>query len=531
MSHLLYNWLTHSASTSLLIYLNSLTAPPTQNVLWLLIALLLVLAVIVLLLVSRLLRTRKELSHLLQQFDQLTPHNRSLPPSPSGRSKQRMGPASLALHHQGFFDPLTQLPNRRVIEAALTKQLRLYGTAQAQPSALLVLDLNNLDRVNDTYGRTIGDEFLQNVAQRLQRIIRPDDVLARLNKRKFAILVKSLPQSANGAHDFVRTYTTNIQKSLESPYLIDGIALQGQISIGVASLDSPHLSAQEIIQRALLALNQTHHYRGLRVECFNARLLNRIKRTQQLSADLPRAIEKNQMKIVLHPQHCFGGTLIGVELLLRWRHPTLGNISPAQFIPIAERENYIHTLGMWALEQARDFIQHNELPNLSVSINVSPLQFHSIYFPEFIELLVNQRSIMGDKLIIELTEGTIMENVQEAQHIMILLNQLGYRFVLDDFGTGYSNLSAISSFPLYGLKLDRSLVTGIAQDRRLYTIARMVASLAHSLNLHCLAEGVEQQKELDTLKKLGFDAVQGFYFSRPIPLEKWPVFLAQREHL
>src|SRR5699024_1813045 len=355
--------------------------------------------------------------------------------------------------------------------------------------------------------------FLQQVAHRLRRLMGKEDILARLNSNRFAILMKGLPQPASSASSFMRKHTKNIQKSLESPYLIGGIALQGQICIGVAYIKTPTYTAQKIIQHAFIALRQTHKYPGLRVECFNDRLSSQIKESQQLISDLPQAIKKGQMKVFAHPQHCINGKLIGVELLMRWQHPTLGNISPTRFIPLAEKENLIHSLGLWALEQAREFIRQNDYPDLNVSINVSPLQFHSIYFPEFIDLLVSQRAEMSNRLIIELTEGTIVENVKEANRIMHFLNQLGYRFSLDDFGTGYSNLAAISSFPLYGLKLDRSLVTGIAQDTELRTIAKMVSTLAHSLNLYSIAEGVEQKEELEILKKLGFDAVQGFYFS------------------
>ncbi len=525
MSDRLYNWPVDSASKSLLLSLNNISGDRTETLLWgliLLALLVLLFAFAAVVLLIRLQRSRTELNHLRQQYEQLS--TRASPQSATDATSL-VATSTAPQETQGFFDPLTQLPNRKIIESAITTELQ-HSSPQNR-SALLILNVANLSHVNETYGREVGDCFLQRVAQRLRRLLDKEDILARLSGNKFAVLMKSLPQPASNASELMRNQTKNIQRSLESPYLLEGTALQGHIYIGVAYIETPALTAQEIIQRALVALKQTHNYSGLRVECFNPQLSAQIQESQQLTTELPHAIDRGQMKIFVHPQHRVNGELIGVELLMRWQHPTLGNISPTRFIPLAEKENLIHRLGFWALEQARDFIRQNDMTDLNVSVNVSPLQFHSIHFPEFIDLLVAHRTEMGHRLIIELTEGTLMENVNEAQRVMRFLNQFGYRFALDDFGTGYCNLAAISSFPLYGLKLDRSLVTGIAQDAALRTIAKMVATLAHSLNLYSIAEGVEQQDELDILKELGFDAVQGFYFSKPISLEQWPAFLAQ----
>src|SRR5699024_6611228 len=451
MSDLLYNWAVHSASNSLLLSFGNIAGERIAGALWLFIALALALAMTAGVLGIRLVRARKEITRLLLQFDQIAATTLAAEQQPV--QSIGAGEQTMRLDPQGYFDPLTQLPNRKVIESAVTAELK--HSSPENRSALLILSLTNLNRINETYGRAMGDLFLQQVAHRLRRLMGKEDILARLNSNRFAILMKGLPQPASSASSFMRKHTKNIQKSLESPYLIGGIALQGQICIGVAYIKTPTYTAQKIIQHALIALRQTHKYPGLRVECFNDRLSSQIKESQQLISDLPQAIKKGQMKVFAHPQHCINGKLIGVELLMRWQHPTLANISPTRFIPLAEKENLIHSLGLWALEQAREFIRQNDYPDLNVSINVSPLQFHSIYFPEFIDLLVSQRAEMSNRLISELTEGTSMENVKEANRIMHFLNQLGYRFSLDDFGTGYSNLAAISSFPLYGLKLDR----------------------------------------------------------------------------
>jgi len=455
-----------------------------------------------------------------------------------------------------LYDSLTGLPNRHVLEIEIQKLLNQPQTQLG--AALLLINIDNLGHINNTYSHAIGDILLRYVAWRLQRLVKPNELLVRLNSNKFTLLIKELPkqnelsqpnrQNAGGqlnkqsrpkeqtpqAHAitaeqqaYLQDIAENIQKSLEAPYLIGGIALQGRISVGIVPFDSSSVSPLGLIQKASLALNQARALRGANIRFYNKRLSQQLKESQLLAAELPFAIERQQLAVYVHPQHSVDGVLLGVELLMRWQHPTLGNISPDRFIPLAEKENLIHQLGLWMLEQAKTFITENPIDWLSVSVNVSPLQFHSDHFADFIRFLTDHTTVMGPRLVVELTEGTIMENVKEAKGMMQFLNRLGYRFSLDDFGTGYSNLAAISSFPLFEIKLDRSLVKNIAQDKQLRTIAGLVASLSKNLHLRSIAEGVENAEDLVVLKALQFDAVQGFYFAQPMPLSRWPAFLAQ----
>src|SRR5690625_182887 len=474
--------------------------------------------------------------------------NRSQGKRPSNRVYRPQLGATVTLN-----DSLTGLPNRHVLEIETQK---LLNQPQTQPgAALLLINIDNLGHINDTYSHAVGDILLQCVAWRLQRLVKPKELLVRLNSNKFTLLIKELPkqdepsqphkQNAEGQfnkqsrqtpqahaitteqHAYLQDIAENIQKSHEAPYLIGGIALQGRSSIGIVPFDSSTVSPLGLIQKASLALNQARALRGANIRFYDRRLSQQLKESQLLAAELPFAIERQQLAVYAHPQHSVDGVLLGVELLMRWQHPTLGNISPDRFIPLAEKENLIHQLGLWMLEQAKTFITENPIDWLSVSVNVSPLQFHSDHFVDFIRFLTDHTTVMGPRLVVELTEGTIMENVKEAKRMMQFLNRLGYRFSLDDFGTGYSNLAAISSFPLFEIKLDRSLVKNIAQDKQLRTIAGLVASLSKNLHLRSIAEGVENAEDLAVLKALQFDAVQGFYFAQPMPLSHWPAFLAQ----
>lgn len=430
-------------------------------------------------------------------------------------------------HESGLYDPLTKLPNRISLEISLEKHL---SRVPASPAALFLISADNLKRINNTYGYSQGDDFLRFVTQRLRRLVNSSDILTRFDGNKFALLLTghaALTPSAPGENckEQLIALARQYKDNLEVPYLVEDSIHQGQISIGIYALQKSDRQTDEVVQNAYLALYQAQSQPKERLQYFDEQLSAQMRETLLLNEELPRAIERNQLNVVVHPQHDMSGALIGVELLMRWQHPTLGAISPNRFVPIAEKDNTIHLLGLWMLEQAQEFIQNNPFNSLSVSVNISPIQFHSPRFREIIQFLTDHAPQIANRLVIELTEGTLMQDVAEAKRIMLYLAQLGYRFSLDDFGTGYSNLAAISSFPLYEIKLDRSLVHHIDKDQHLRTIAQLVANLAHTLGLETVAEGVETKAELHALRELGFHHVQGFYFTRPMPLNKWQKFL------
>lgn len=421
------------------------------------------------------------------------------------------------------YDPLTKLPSSNMLEQKIHTLLtapRQYG-----PVAIMLISIDNLNRINNAHSYAIGDIFLKNVAQRLEHLIKKEDYLARLNSNKFAVLMKQPFYEKHAQDNYFYENAYKIKKELESPYAIHHIAIQGMISMGLNLVEKEQGSPARIIQNTYLALSQARKNHAGKIHCFNQQLSKQLKKTLQLATELPFAIKRNQLKTFVHPQHNMQGKLVGVELLMRWHHPTYGYISPNRFIPMAERDNIIHSLGLWMLNEAARFIEKYHEEAISVSVNVSPLQFHSIHFSEFAAYLKTHANAMANRLIIELTEGALMKNTNEANRTMQFLTKLGYRFSLDDFGTGYSNFAALSTFPLYEIKLDRSLVSKIAQHKEHHTIAAMVATLAKALHLRSVAEGVETQEQLEILQTLGFDMVQGFYFAKPMSMKQWDIFL------
>lgn len=423
------------------------------------------------------------------------------------------------------FDPLTQLPTRQQLEKKINQT---QSADQSQCSyALMLISIDNLGSINDVHSYAIGDVLFKHIALRLNHLLEHSDFLAHLNSNKFALLTKVNSRDTGDTHAYLTQLAKDLQKSIEVPYFIDDLALRAATSIGIALICNTNKSPKKIIHQAHMALVQAKTYRSQSIQFFNNKLSALIKRTELLTKELPFAIGRNQLAVYVHPQHSMQGQLAGVELLLRWHHPSLGKIPPEHFIALAEKDNMINCLSLWMLDEAVKFVQEYPLPELSVSINVSPLQFHSAHFEQFINYLHTHADILADRLVIEITENALMENLKEAKRIMHALTRLGYRLSLDDFGTGFSNLAAISSFPLYEIKLDRSLIHNLSHEKQLRIIAEMTVKLAKTLQLNTVAEGVENQEDLNLLTELGFDYVQGYYYSRPMPLAKWPSYLAQ----
>lgn len=425
-------------------------------------------------------------------------------------------------HPEEYYASLTKLPARLLLEKKIAQAMK------HPPSALILISVDSLGNINDLHSYATGDLFLKHMALRLKRLLNPDDYLAHLNSNKFAVVLSNLPVESEQLRAYVQQVAKNLQKNLEAPFFNNDLALRSAVSMGITLIQATDKPVKEIIQQAHMALNQAKTYRHQNIQFFDKKLARLIRQTEILARDLPFAIERQQLAVYVHPQHDVQGQLVGVELLLRWHHPQLGMLSPECFIALAEKDHMINHLGFWMLDQAARFIEQYPIAKLSVSINVSPLQFHSAHFGKFTAYLLEHAPRLADRLIIEITEGALMENLQEAQKVMQALTHLGYRLSLDDFGMGFSNLAAISSFPLYEIKLDRSLVHNLAKEPQLRIIAQMIIKLAKTLQLHTVAEGVENKRDLEILTELGFDRVQGFYYSRPMPLEKWQDYLLQR---
>ncbi|SNS11917.1 PAS domain S-box-containing protein/diguanylate cyclase (GGDEF) domain-containing protein [Noviherbaspirillum humi] len=433
----------------------------------------------------------------------------------TGRRQAEQEVAQLA-----YYDSLTALPNRRLL---LEKLQALIERQQQVPaySALLLLDLDGFKDLNDTLGHLAGDELLKAVARRLLDTARPIDTVARLGGDEFVLLLPEIADSADSAQSCAAATAEQVRQLLAHPHLLSGAARHLPASIGVAVINATVTNCSEALRRADLAMYEAKTAGGDLAKTFQPSMQAALERRARLEDDLRRALAANQFELHYQPQADFAGRIVGAEALLRWRHPTDGFIAPLDFIGIAERSGLICDIGAWVLQEAcrllAQMAREPGLADLTLSVNVSARQLAE---PEFVGQVL-QALVTNDtppqRLHLELTESVLVANVEDTVAKMGALQRMGVRFQLDDFGTGYSSLAYLKRLPLDALKIDRSFVADLLHDPNDFAIARSVITLAGSLGLSTVAEGVETREQHDLLAQLGCPAYQGYYFCRPLP--------------
>ena len=431
--------------------------------------------------------------------------------------------AELEINNLAFYDPLTQLPNRRLLLERL-KHALISSARSKKCGALLFIDLDNFKTLNDTHGHDSGDALLQQVAARLISCVRQDDTVARLGGDEFVVLLEDLSNEMAEAAAIAKCVSEKILNSLNQSYLIENNFRYSTPSIGVTLFIDHQESVEELLKRADMAMYEAKSAGRNTVRFFDQKMQDILMTKAALEDDLRRAILKEEFQLYYQPQVISSGQLIGVEALLRWKHTLHGFISPADFIPLAEECGLIIPLGHWVLEtackQIVSWANSAEMNNLTIAVNVSAKQF---YQPNFVEEVLTVLKITGAnplRLKLELTESILVEDIEDIIIKMTLLRAVGVSFSLDDFGTGYSSLSYLKRLPLDQLKIDQGFVKNILIDSNDAAIAKMVVALGLSLNLNVIAEGVELEAQRDYLARLGCHAYQGYLFSRPLPLNE-----------
>ncbi len=427
-----------------------------------------------------------------------------------------------------FFDPLTGLPNRRLLMDRLHQGLS-SSIRSGRFGALLFIDLDNFKTLNDTLGHDIGDELLKQVAERLHACIRDDDTVARLGGDEFVVMLENLDGQSVDAAAQTEAVGNKILNAINQPFLLGKHEYGNSSSIGVTLFGSQTATVDDILKQADIAMYQAKQAGRNALRFFNPRMQEVISARVSLQAELTKAIEENQLQLYYQKQVNATGHTIGAEVLIRWAHPERGLLSPAQFIPLAEETDLIQAVGLWVLETAcKQLEKWQAAPvtrDLTLSVNVSPRQFRSAEFVDKLRVLVNTYSIRPDKLKLELTESSLLENVEETIITMQQLSELGVQFALDDFGTGYSSLQYLKRLPLYQLKIDRSFVNDIVTDGSDLAIVRTILAMAFSLNLEVIAEGVETTEQQLLLNEIGCMQYQGYLFAKPVPLDEFEASL------
>ena len=432
------------------------------------------------------------------------------------------------IHHLAFYDQLTGLPNRQQFVRSLRRSIREART-QEQRLAVLYIDLDQFKRINDTLGHTVGDALLRSVGSRLESCVRaadhvaPAEVLAnggveiaRLGGDEFVALITNI-RDESGVHAIAR----RICELLSVPFTHERHQFVVTPSIGIALYPDDGISIEELLMNADTAMYQAKAGGRNRVCVYSRDMSERSLDRLELESELRRALSEGGLSLHYQPKLSLRTMrIVGVEALLRWQHPQRGWISPAEIIPVAEQAGLMPQLGEWVLQSAcrQAKLWENEgLGSLQVAVNVSGQQFAQGAILEMALRTVWDAGIRPERIELEITESLILDDADANIQMLRSLSEAGFSLAIDDFGTGYSSLSYLKRFPVDSLKIDRSFVRDLHCDRDDATICAAILAMAHELGLKVVAEGVENEQQLEFLRRHGCDLVQGFLFSKPVP--------------
>ncbi len=427
------------------------------------------------------------------------------------------------IQHLANYDALTGLPNRTLL-GDRSAQAIAHAKRVGRPAALLVVDVDRFKLVNESHSHGAGDTLLRMVADRLRGAVREGDTVARLGADAFAVLATDLARP-----DDVLAVVRKIREAMQPPFWLEGRDLHLTVSIGA----SVHLRDGEefdiLLRNADAAMHRVKAEGRNGFQFYAEAMTRQATDRMELENELRLALEKNELEVYFQPQVVLAdGRLVGVEALMRWKHRQRGWIPPVQFIPIAEDSDLIHPLGEFALahscRQVTSWVKAG-LPAVRLAVNVSARQFRSPGFVEAVDRTLRASGLGPDRLELELTEGVLVDNREEAIAILKRLKSLGVQIAVDDFGTGYSSLSYLSQLPIDCLKIDRSFVIRAHEHGHDAVIAQLVISLARSLGLRVIAEGVETVEQLDFLRSHDCDQGQGYLFSPPVHPDAFARFL------
>jgi diguanylate cyclase (GGDEF)-like protein/PAS domain S-box-containing protein len=420
------------------------------------------------------------------------------------------------LKYLAFYDPLTGLPNRALMLERL-RQTMADAERVNRLAAVMFLDLDRFKVINDTLGHHTGDALLKSVAARLESCLRPGDIIARLGGDEFTVVLANV-----ALVDDVARLARKIIDSFAQPFRVEERDLFTTTSIGIALFPFDVQDAESLLKNADAAMYHAKEMGRNTFQFFTAELNVRADRRLRLETALRQALDRGELGVHYQPQvDLKTGQITGLEALVRWTHPDLGQVSPLEFIPIAEETGLILPIGEWVLREAcRQVKAWHEmkslLPRLQVAVNISGKQLRQSHFPDLVVQVLAETGLEARYLDLELTESLLMENVEEIAKVMHRLHDLGVSFSVDDFGTGYSSLAYLKRFPLDILKIDRTFVRDLATDANDIAIVKTIIAMAHTLGMRVVAEGVETKEQLEFLRREGCDGSQGYYCSMPL---------------
>ncbi len=422
--------------------------------------------------------------------------------------------AEAKVKHLAFHDELTGLPNRRLFNQSIQDAIE-ESRSCGQPFAVMVLDIDRFKMINDSLGHTYGDFFLKEVSKRISECTANKNImLARMGGDEFTLLYLGFKQELE-----VTSFVENVIERIQVPYRLKDNDFYVSASIGIAIFPEHGDDAEQLLKNADTAMYEVKKKGKNGFAFFSSQLDEQLAAKIELESDLRKAIERGELMLHYQPQiRANDLAMVGVEALVRWKHPEKGMLSPGLFIPIAEETGLIYDIGTWVLREACSQMKrwHDEGgPLIPVSVNLSSQQFHQPLLVEYIINILNETGLPAEYLDLEITESMMMD-AEVSASILRQLHERGIKISLDDFGTGYSSLSYLKMFPIHKLKIDRSFIRDITQNQNDKAIVATIISMAQNLNMEVIAEGIETKDQLDILTDRDCGNIQGYYFSKPL---------------
>ncbi|WAJ35817.1 EAL domain-containing protein [Pseudomonas sp. GOM7] len=452
----------------------------------------------------------------------------------TARDISELKQAQAQVQHLAYHDALTNLPNRALLMERLTQQIALHKRL-AMHGALLFIDLDHFKHINDSLGHPVGDAVLRLITARLEASVREEDTVARLGGDEFVVLISGLESKRSEATRQVRQVAEKLRHLLAQPMLLDGHQLQVTPSIGIALIPDHGDNPADLLKRADIALYRAKDSGRNTIQLFRSTMQDAASARLRLESELHLALARGEFELYFQPQvDASSDRIAGAEVLLRWRHPEQGILSPLHFIEVLEESGLIIEVGGWVLAEACHVCARllaDELISagqFSLCVNISPRQFRQHELVERIANCLRESQLPNAMLKLEITEGIVIQNIEDTIGKMLRLKKHGVSFAMDDFGTGYSSLTYLKRLPVDMLKIDQSFVREANHDTNDAEIVRAIIAMARSLNLEMIAEGVEKQEQLDFLRAQGCHHYQGYLFSKPLPEGEFRALLSRQ---
>jgi len=431
-----------------------------------------------------------------------------------------------------YYDMLTNIPNRTLFMDNLNNT---YNTAKANKlyGSVLYLDIDNFKKINETFGHEKGDQAIKQVTTRILQLVQDNDIFARIGGDKFAILVPKLDENMEISSELILQYAKKIQSIFSSPFYILSEEFYITVSIGIYIFPTHNNqeNSYDILKCSEIAMYESKKRGKNSITFYQKDMSNEIQEYTTINRELRQALSNNELMMFYQPQtNIQNGNICSAEALIRWNHPEKGLISPSIFIPIAEESGYIIELSHWIIEQTLKNIKNlistkNTFPVKHIAININSMHFLSPSFENEIKVLIEKYKIPAKYVELEITEGVVMQNIDEAIKKMNALKDFGFKMSMDDFGTGYSSLSYLSKLPFNSLKIDQAFVRDMAENENDRKLVYSIIELAKNFNMEVVAEGLETKEALDLLQKTDCDIYQGFIDHKPMPFEKFKLLL------